>query len=43
MRNQPDHLTERVLQMLTAARTSTMSRDEVKEQLTLSLRRNLSY
>ena len=43
MRNQPDHLTERVLQMLAAARTSPMSRDEVRERMTLSLRRNLSY
>lgn len=44
MRAEPsDRLTERVLQMLAAARTSTMSRDEVKEQLMLSLRRNLSY
>lgn len=39
----PDRLTERVLQMLAAARTSPMSRDEVRERLTLSLRRNLSY
>ena len=39
----PDRLTERVLQLLAAARTSPMSRDEVRERLTLSLRRNLSY
>jgi hypothetical protein len=39
----PDRLTERVLQMLAAARTSPLSRDEVRERLTLSVRRNLSY
>ena len=39
----PDRLTERVLQMLAAARASSMSREEMRERLTLSLRRNLSY
>ena len=43
MREPPDRLTERVLQMLAAARTSPMTREEVMERLTLSLRRNLSY
>ena len=43
MREPSDRLTERVVQMVAAARTSSMSRDEVRERLTLSLRRNLSY
>jgi hypothetical protein len=43
MPERPDHLAERVLQMLAAARTSPLSRTEVRERLTLSLRRNLSY
>lgn len=43
MREPPDRLTERVLQMLAAAHTSSMSRDEVRARLMLSLRRNLSY
>ena len=32
-----------MLQLLAAARSSPLSRDEVREHLTLSLRRNLSY
>ena len=39
----PDHLTERVWQMLADARTSAMTCEAVIEQLILSLRRNLSY
>jgi hypothetical protein len=39
----PDHLTERVWQVLADARSSSMSRTEVMERLTLSLRRNLTY
>lgn len=43
MRERPDRLTERVWQMLAAARASSMIREEVVEQLTLALRRNLRY
>lgn len=43
MRESPDRLTERVLQMLAAARTSSMSREEATEQMALALRWNLSY
>ena len=32
-----------MLQLLAAARSSPLSRDEVRERLMLSLRRNLSY
>ena len=41
MREPPDRLTEQVWQLLVAARTSSMTRDEVRERLMLSLRRNL--
>lgn len=39
----PERLAERVVQMLAAARTSSMTRDEATEQAILCLRRNLSY
>ena len=39
----PDQLTQRVWQLLAEARTSSMTRETVIEQLILSLRRNLSY
>jgi hypothetical protein len=39
----PDHLTERVWQMLADAQTSAMTREEATEQAILFLRRNLSY
>lgn len=39
----PDHLTERVLQMLAAARTSPMSREEASAQAIRCLRSNLRY
>lgn len=43
MREPPDRLTERVMQMVSAARTSPMTPAEVIEQLTASLRRNVTY
>ena len=39
----PDRLTERVLQILAAARASSMTREEATEQAILCLRRNLRY
>ena len=43
MREPPDRLTERVMQMETAAHASSMTPAEVIEQLTASLRRNVIY
>lgn len=39
----PDRLTERIWQMLDAARASSMTLADVIEQLTASLRRNVTY
>ena len=39
----PDQLTQRVWQMLAAARTSAMTHEEATEQAILFLRRNLRY
>ena len=43
MREPPDRLTERVLQMLAAARTSSMSREEASAYAIHCLRGNLRY